>query len=234
MHPIPFGRRRFLKATGVSIALPWLESLSRSARAGAGTQPPFRMVCVGNEFGMVPGKFWPTAHGRDYESTPLLEPLRGLRSDYTVFSHLDHGLKGGHFAIHGFLTGIKSTEARHMADGRQPRSAGRGIRRQPDAVSVAGHRLGGRDPRRLHDELDPQRDSRIPPISGPRELFRLLFVDKTAERVPGRRCVVRRESILDAVMGDAAALQQRVWQARPRQIGGIPHLGAGRRDRDST
>ena len=75
------------------------------------------MVCVGNEFGMYPGAFWPEKAGTDYELTPLLKPLESLRRDFTVFSHLDHGLKGGHYAIHAFLTGVKAVEAKGMADG---------------------------------------------------------------------------------------------------------------------
>ena len=77
-------RRTFLKAAGVCIALPALESLPRVLLAGDsrarknGTiakSPPRRMVCVGNEFGMYPGAFWPSKTGRDYELTTLLEPL---------------------------------------------------------------------------------------------------------------------------------------------------------------
>ncbi len=75
------------------------------------------MVCVGNEFGMYPKAFWPQQAGADFELTPLLEPLASQRKNLTVFSHLDHGLKGGHFAVHTFLTGVKAAEARGMPDG---------------------------------------------------------------------------------------------------------------------
>ena len=99
-------RRHFLKAAGISIALPLLES-HRKANA-AQDSPPMRMVCVGNEFGMYPGAFWPKQFGRKYEMTKLLEPLGEHRQDLTLFSHLDHGLKGGHFAVHTYLTGVKA------------------------------------------------------------------------------------------------------------------------------
>ena len=72
-HPIK--RRNFLKAAGVCIALPAWESLPRSFAADATREPPRRMVCIGNEFGMYPGAFWPEKHGTDYETTPLLKPL---------------------------------------------------------------------------------------------------------------------------------------------------------------
>src|SRR5262245_47917697 len=111
------GRRSFLKAAGVTIALPALESLPRIVSAAEAKQPPCRMVCVGNEFGMYPGAFWPTTAGADYELTTLLEPLAPHREQSTLFSHLDHGLKGGHFAVHTFLTGVKAAEAKGMAEG---------------------------------------------------------------------------------------------------------------------
>ncbi|MEZ6125457.1 MAG: hypothetical protein R3C49_20105 [Planctomycetaceae bacterium] len=73
-------RRRFLTAAGVSIALPLLESLPKSnpfGRLQAADQtssPPTRLVCIGNEFGMYPGAFWPDKDGSDYQLTELLQP----------------------------------------------------------------------------------------------------------------------------------------------------------------
>ena len=94
-----------------------MESLPRAVGGGRIKTPPRRMVCVGNEFGMYPGAFWPEKFGADYESTTLLKPLEPFRRDFTLFSHLDHGLKGGHFAVHAFLTGVKAVEAKGMPDG---------------------------------------------------------------------------------------------------------------------
>ena len=92
MSPTGIPRARFLKAAGVCIALPALESLQRAAFAdAAGALPPRRMVCIGNEFGMYPG-FLAPASGTQYEATTLLEPLEPFRRDLTLFAHLDHGL----------------------------------------------------------------------------------------------------------------------------------------------
>src|SRR6187431_1295118 len=108
-------RRTFLKAAGVCIALPLFESLSRGLRAES-KKPLRRMVCVGNEFGMYPGAFWPEKQSSDFECTTLLKPLESHRKDMTLFAHLDHGVKGGHFAVHSFLTGVKSSEAKAMPE----------------------------------------------------------------------------------------------------------------------
>lgn len=212
-------RRQFLKATGVSIALPLLESLPPANGASRPAGSPKRMVCIGNEFGMYPGEFWPDSPGHDYEVTQLLKPLESHRSDFTLFSHLDHGLKGGHFAIHAFLTGVKSTDARGMPDG--------GISLDQRAAEFVGSRtrfpsltIGSEDG--LHGGCMmcwTRTGTRIPPIPGPRELFRLLFVndDSTAKQLAKVR-IERNESILDAVLGDAKSLQRRVSRTDQKKI----------------
>lgn len=205
-------RRSFLKAAGVSIALP----LFPSARPARGSQqdsaaPPRRMVCVGNEFGMYPGAFWPQQDGSDYELTTLLEPLKDHRRQLTLFSHLDHGLKGGHFAVHTYLTGVKAADAKAMPDG--------GISLDQRAAEFVGSRTrfpsltvgseGG-----LHGGCRmswTRTGTRVPPIEGPRELFRLLFIDngEQAKRKAFDR-IALHGSILDSVLGDANSLARKL------------------------
>src|SRR5437868_14772933 len=110
-------RRAFLRAAGVCIALPALESLPGALAIEGASKPPSRRVCIGNEFGMYSGAFWPRTFGTDFELTTLLQPLAALRNEFTLFSHLDHGMKGGHFAIHTFLTGVKSADAKGTPEG---------------------------------------------------------------------------------------------------------------------
>src|SRR5436305_1525928 len=169
------------------------------------------MVCVGNEFGMYPGAFWPEKFGADYESTTLLKPLEPFRRDLTLFSHLDHGLKGGHFAVHTFLTGVKAVEAKGMPEG--------GISLDQRAAEFVGSQtrfpsltIGSEDG--LHGGCMmswTRSGTRIPPIQGPRELFRLLFVDedaRTKTKVSDR--IALQGSILDTVLGDAKSLSRRL------------------------
>ena len=130
-------RRAFLKASGVAIALPQFIS-DRKAKADTGRSelPPRRLVCIGNEFGMYPEAFWPASQSEQYTLTPLLEPLRAHQKDFTLFRNLDHGVKGGHFAVHTFLTGVKASEARMMKEGVSVWIKGR--------RSMSVHRLGSR------------------------------------------------------------------------------------------
>lgn len=212
-------RRSFLKSLGICIALPSFESLQRlafadstqPATASRTPQPPKRMVCIGNEFGMYPEAFWPKQFGSDYELTKLLKPLASHRKDFTLFSNLDHGLKGGHFAIHAFLTGVKAAEARGTHDG--------GISLDQRAAEFVGAQtrfpsltIGSENG--LHGGCQmswTRTGTRVPPIAGPRELFRMLFVDDdtTAKRKAIDR-IALQGSILDSVSGDARSLQRKL------------------------
>lgn len=207
-------RRTFLKAAGVCMALPMLESLPGVRAAGSRSRSPRRMVCIGNEFGMYPGAFWPKEFGTDFQLTPLLKPLADHRREFSLFSHLDHGVKGGHFAVHTFLTGVKSSEAKGMPDG--------GISLDQRAAEFVGSRtrfpsltIGSENG--LHGGCMmswTRTGTRIPPITGPRELFRALFVEDNVQAKQQAKDRIRlQSSILDAVQDDAKSLKRRLNKA---------------------
>src|SRR5205809_264848 len=104
-------RRFFLRSAGVTLALPLLESLSHrvlgaglpvGSQAGAvvGAARPKRMVCIGNMLGFYQPEFFPKKTDRNYDLPLLLQPMAPHQNDFTLFSGLDHGVRGGHFAIH--------------------------------------------------------------------------------------------------------------------------------------
>jgi hypothetical protein len=203
-------RRAFLKAAGVCIALPTLEAFPRLARGREAGMPPRRLVCIGNEFGMYPGAFWPTQAGTDFALPTLLKPLEHMRKQFSLFSHLDHGLKGGHFAVHTFLTGVNSADAKGMPEG--------GISLDQRAAEFVGARtrfpsltIGSETGLHGGPMMSWTRTgTRVPPIQGPKELFRKLFLDDDAQaREKTTERIQRHGSILDAVLGDAHALQKR-------------------------
>ena len=177
------------------------------------------MVCIGNEFGMYPESFWPAKTGRNYKLSPLLQPLAEHQNAFTLFSHLDHGQKGGHFAVHTFLTGVKSSEARGLPDG--------GISLDQRAAEFVGSRtrfpsltIGSEDG--LHGGCRiswTRTGTRVPPITGPRELFRQLFIDGSAsEKLKAIDSIAMKGSILDAVLGDAKSLSRRVNKDDGRKL----------------
>ena len=218
MPDIHSRRRLFLKAAGISVAIPALESV-RAGGSEKSSDPPTRMVCIGNEFGMYPESFWPAKTGRNYKLSPLLQPLADHQDAFTLFSHLDHGQKGGHFAVHTFLTGVKSSEARGLPDG--------GISLDQRAAEFVGSRtrfpsltIGSEDG--LHGGCRiswTRTGTRVPPITGPRELFRQLFIDGSAsEKLKAIDSIAMKGSILDAVLGDAKSLARRVNKDDERKL----------------
>ncbi|MDA9778846.1 DUF1552 domain-containing protein [Rubripirellula sp.] len=213
-------RRSFLKASGVAIALPHLVS-DRKAFAnapGEETATP-RLVCIGNEFGMYPGAFWPESKADDYELTPLLEPLAAHRSDFTLFANLDHGLKGGHFAVHTFLTGVKSAEAKTMRDGgisldqRAAEHVGAATRFPSLTIGSENGLHGG-------CRMSWTRTgTRVPPIEGPRELFRQLFLEEERQaKLATQSRLSLQGSILDAVMQEAKSVGKRINPSDHRKL----------------
>lgn len=208
-----------MKGAGVLLALPILPSLPRKlaqaseVRDGAPdiSTPPKRLVCIGNEFGMYPEAFWPKSAGANYELSPLLKPLEPHKQEMTVFSNLDHGLKGGHFAVHTFLSGVKSTESSSVPDG--------GISLDQRAAEHVGSRtrfpsiaVGSEDGLHGGPMMSWTRTgTRVPPTPGPRELFRKLFVDDgpQSKKLEKER-IALQSSILDTVLDDAERIQRQL------------------------
>lgn len=202
-------RRFFLKSAGVSLALPLLESLGHRAFAATQAARPKRMVCIGNMLGYYQPEFWPKATGRDYELPQLLQPLAAHRKDFTLLQGLDHGHKGGHFAIHSYLSGVRTMDAKGMPEGNITidQRAAETINGATRFPSLA---IGSEDGIHGGCLMSWTRSgTRVPPIPGPRELFRKLFASDNAadiERTKDRFDL--QGSILDAVNGDAKDLKK--------------------------
>ena len=103
-------RRKFLRAAGVSLALPWLDAF---AGAEATAKPKRRMVCICMPLGLHPPYFFPKKAGKDYALTPYLEVLKDFRDDFTVISGLAHpDIGNSHDSIYSFLTAAPHPEIR--------------------------------------------------------------------------------------------------------------------------
>ncbi|MCW0216824.1 MAG: DUF1552 domain-containing protein [Prosthecobacter sp.] len=213
-------RRRFvLQSLGASLALPGLPSLMAKSvggnsavqaakGAGAGAR---RFVAVGNLLGFQVDQLFPGTTGKAYEKTTLLEPLWENRKHMTVYRGLDHGIKGGHFAVHSFLSGVLNSEAQNRPDGNvtidQFIADEVGFQTRFPSLTVGSE--GG-----IHGGCQiawTKSGVRVPPIEGPAELFDRLFVSDTKERQVRRIQENRLQaSILDTVLEDANGLSKRV------------------------
>src|SRR5260370_30988083 len=103
-------RRTFLRAAGVSLALPLLEAHAVGAPAA---KAPRRMVCINTPLGLHPAAFFPEKAGKDYELSPYLEVVKHFRDDFTVISGLSHPDVGpSHDSNQSFLTAAPHPERR--------------------------------------------------------------------------------------------------------------------------
>ncbi len=215
-------RRFFLKAAGVTLALPLLESLTTRAQASvaalgtaagkaAGAVRPVRMVAIGNALGFYQPEFFPGGTGGDGDLPFLLRPLAPHRPDFTLFSGLDHGHKGGHFAIHSYLSGVRTMDAKGMPDG-QITIDQRAAETVGGATRFPSLTIGSEDGIHGGCLMSWTRSgTRVPPIPGPRELFRKLFVsDGEQEVARAQDRFALHASILDTVQDDARSLQKRL------------------------
>jgi hypothetical protein len=85
-------RRTFLKGTGVSLALPLLESMVPAGTALARTAavPKSRLGCIYIPHGATMDKWTPAAAGANFEFSEILQPLEPFRDHVCVVSDLAH------------------------------------------------------------------------------------------------------------------------------------------------
>ena len=220
MMATPMNRRRFvLKSLGASLALPGLPSLlaitaegsaAIQATKGAGVGAK-RFVAVGNLLGFQQDSFFPETTGKNYESTTLLKTLEANRDHMTVYRGLDHGVKGGHFAVHSFLSGVLNSEAQNRPDGNvsidQYMADEVGVETRFPSLTVGSE--GG-----IHGGCQiawTKSGVRVPPVTGPAELFSKLFVgDSEARQIRRVEENKIQASILDTIREDANRLSKRV------------------------
>jgi hypothetical protein len=199
-------RRHFLRAAGVSLALPWLDALAQTPAA----RPPRRMVCICTPLGLHSQFLLPERAGRDYQLTPYLEPFRELRDSYSVISGLAHPDVGpSHDSIYSFLTAAPHPEIRG------------GFRNTISLDQFAATHIGGetRFPSLALScegfSLSWTRSGAIVPSDmWPANVFARLFLDGRPDEVEAQARRLRDgRSILDAVGDQARTMQPRLGAA---------------------
>ena len=194
------GRRQFLKGAGLSLALPFFES---RAVAASQTVRPKKILAIGNHLGFYPGAFFPKEEGVDYVPSPTLKNIEKHRKGFTVFSHLDHDVGGGHAGVNAFLCGVRKQEsngfpeknvsldqiaAEHVGSASRFPSITAGI---GEGTDMCWTRTG----------------VRIPPVNSPARLFNALFTQSPQTvRKSERERMTHRSSVLDALLGSAKSL----------------------------
>jgi hypothetical protein len=201
-------RRTFLKAAGVSIALPVFPSSPISIAANAvQMRPRRRMVLIDLGFGLHAPNLFPTKPGRDYETTPYLALLQEFRKDITVISGVSHpDVDGGHFAFKSFLTAA-------------PKPTSSSFKNTISLDQLAAERIGNETRfRSLTLSLGSgaglsysRSGAAIPAETRPSRLFVKLFLEgNPQEKRRQMQRIKDGQSIMDVVLDQANAMQKRL------------------------
>lgn len=210
MNHKQFSRRRFLRTSGVALALPLLDSFQPASAKPAASQPPQRMLLISNNLGVLPKQFFPQQTGGDYQLSQYLAELADFRDDFTVISGLSHpDVDGGH-----------STENCFLTSARGPTTSG--FRNTISLDQFAADRLGlvtrfptlnlGVNIDKANRSLSWTRDGVLLPAedSAP-ALFRKMFVQGDAAAVQRQlHHLDQRGSILDSLLDDTQHFQRQL------------------------
>jgi hypothetical protein len=83
-------RRTFLRGAGVTLALPFLESMlpAQTPLRQTAAAPTTRFTAIFFPHGMAPGYWVPKTEGTDFEFPPIMQPLEPFRERTTILSGL--------------------------------------------------------------------------------------------------------------------------------------------------
>jgi len=229
--PNQFDRRAFLRAGGVRLALPFLESFGHRAFASpAKVAAPKRLAFLYVPNGVNVAQWQVKGAGRKYELSPTLAPLAPHRSDFTIISGLNHenatpgpdgpGDHSRSTAV--YLTGVrpKKTGGSDIYNGVSlDQVAARHIGQQTRLPSLELTTDGPRGSGRCDSGYScayqynlswatPTKP--IPAEQNPRAVFERLFGTPGTDSDARRKL---RSSLLDSVLDDARSLDRNLTAA---------------------
>lgn len=220
MNIAAMDRRKFLRASGIALALPWFESFA-SALPSVST-PRKRLACFYIPDGVPMPRsddpafedwaWFPHVEGKDYRFSKCLDPLEPLRKEVTVFSGLSHPLARkvmGHSNADQFLTGADTGGGGDYANSvsmDQIFMAQVGDQTRHDCLVLSTD--GGTGSPRGSQTMSYNRQGRpIPAENRPKRIFDQLFV--TSNQQAAQRLAAQR-STLDDLLEDARSLRRRL------------------------
>src|SRR6476646_10506747 len=224
MQQYPLSRRAFLRGLGVTVALPWLESVpvwGDEVTKGKASEAPVRFACLFAGNGFHSKEWWAKGEGKAMEVGKVLEPLRPLREKMLFLRGLynPEALIGG---IHSCQTGNLLTGA-HLASGGEIRS---GVsvdqviaQRLKDQTKVPSLVLGTEPSiAALHKNYSMVYSSHISWSSAstptPLEVYPALAFDRLFRAEVGKA----DKSVLDAVREDASGYKSRVSKSDGQRL----------------
>ncbi len=226
MNAHHFSRRTFLRGVGVSMALPWMESLTvwgdtPPASLRPASEAPVRMAVLFSGNGFHSKEWWARGEGARMELGKVLEPLNDFRSRTCLINGLynEEALKGN---IHSSQTGNLLSGA-PLASGGEIRS-GTSIdqllaQRYGHSTKVPSLVLGcEKSNPSVHKNYSMLYSSHIswssPTTPTPLEIYPALAFDRLFKDEVSRA----DRSVLDAVLADARDLRRNISTDDQRKL----------------
>ncbi len=219
--PFNFSRRTMLRGLGVSMALPWMESVSAWANGPASSAPPIRTAVLFSGNGFHSQEWWAKGAGENLEFGQVLAPLNDFRQKTVFIRGLFNAeaLKGN---IHSSQTGNLLSGA-PLASGGEIRSGtsfdqliAQHYGRQTKVPSlVLGCEKSNPSVHKNYSMLYSSHISWLSPTSPtPLELYPSLAFDRLFKDEMQRG----DESVLDAVLIDAKDLRRQISSSDQRKL----------------
>jgi hypothetical protein len=220
-----FSRRRMLRGLGVTMALPWMESLpvwgDEPVRNQKSSEAPVRLGVLFSGNGFHSKEWWARGDGRQMELGQVLEPLSDFRQKMLVVRGLFNAeaLKGN---IHSSQTGNLLSGA-PLASGGEIKS-GTSIdqllaQRYGNSTKVSSLVLGcEKSNPSVHKNYSMLYSSHIswssPTTPTPLEIYPALAFDRLFKDEVSKG----DKSVLDAVLADAGDLRRDICSADQRKL----------------
>jgi hypothetical protein len=200
-------RRRFLKGSGVAVALPLLDAMTPAfTRAAASATSPSRFVAMNASLGFHAPFLFPEAPGKNYVPTPYLEQLKEHRQDFTLFSGLSHPSQNGNNGHASELTWLTSAQRPGLAGFKNTISLDQLIARHIGAATRFPSLTLGTRSQSLSWTAN---GVPLPAEASPSKLYQQLFAQGTEEEITEQvKQLEKGKSVLDVVQGDAKALEK--------------------------
>ena len=195
-------RRHFLRGVGITLSLPWLESMGGILHAADAEKEPRRLLLVCLPLGIFRDALIPKQTGNGYEATEYLTALQDFREHFTVISGLEHpGVGGGHASQPRIFTGLPSAERnRRSLDQHVAAALGQHTRFDTLTLSAGANDFSWTDS-----------GSMVPAEKNVADAFAKLFAEEGAtNKTKVLREIGRGKSILDFVLDEASDLRPRL------------------------
>jgi hypothetical protein len=220
-----FSRRAMLRGLGVSMALPWLESLpvwgDDVKPDKAGSQPPVRLAVLFSGNGFHSKEWWARGEGKNLQLGKVLAPLNDFREKMLFIRGL--------FNAEALKGNIHSSQTGNLLSGA-PLAAGGEIRSGTSIDQLLAQRYGNstkvpslvlgceKSNPSVHKNYSMLYSSHIswssPTTPTPLEIYPALAFDRLFKDEVQRG----DKSVLDAVLGDASDIRRRLSASDQRKL----------------